>query len=849
MLTAISPKSVKITEVKRCEDVLCLSSDHCETVLEPKSSGIVRVVRIPAEEKSEQVKAEGSGSDDGSEVGLGTGSDAGSDVMERIRTDKPGVTDTDVFSDWEYTEDEDEIRLTLPELKVCVYRDCGSIACFDRSGNLLFSERTDAPVEFEEFETFKLADTKQKTKIIETADGRKEVLEAPEKVSTGNSFHIRFNFELGDEALYGLGQQEKGFASLRGRTLYIHQGNRKIAVPMLVSTGGYGFLVDAYSPIVFNDNEKGTYIYIEAAKELDYYFIAGDMNGVVQGYRKLTGKAALLPKWAYGYVQSQERYESQEEILSTVKKSRELGIGMDCIVLDWISWPDGEWGQKSYDHERFPDPKGMIDKLHEEHVHFMISLWPTMAENTSDHKEFEEKKLFLPACSVYDAFKPEARELYFDQLKRTHFSYGTDAWWCDSSEPFTPEWNHKMRMEEGELFHAYCDEAGLRMPYEYCNAFPLYHAMGIYENQRKAMGVADIDGKTAEVDDSNRSTVGVDDNDGSTAGVDDNDGSTAGVDDNGKRVINLTRSAYTGQQRYGTVMWSGDTDASWETFKDQIAIGLHFSASGLPWWTMDTGAFFVKRGEYWYWNGKYDETVDDPAYCELYVRWYQYAAFLPMFRAHGTDCRRELWNFKGEYYDALLKANRLRYSLMPYIYSEAGKVWLNDKSLIRWLAFDFTDDKKTWEIMDQFMFGECLMVCPVTEPMGFNDNHDMRSYCENENSTRSEWNRNTEVQDEAGASRTVYFPSGCDWYDFYTGEKHAGGTTAAVSAKLDEIPLFVKAGSLIPMHKPALSTEEQTDDIEWKKYGDGEVSYELYEDAGDGYGYERGEYTLKNVRM
>ena len=757
MLTAISPKSVKITEVKRCGDVLYLRSDQCETVLEPKSSDIVRIVKIPV---SDAV------------------SEAVSDVMKRIRTGKPGVTDTYTFSDWEYTEDEDEIRLTLPELKVCVYRDCGSIACFDRSGNLLFSERTDDPVEFEEFETFKLADTKQKTKIIETADGKKEVLEAPEKVSTGNSFHIRFNFELQDEALYGLGQQEKGFASLRGRTLYIHQGNRKIAVPMVVSTGGYGFLVDAYSPMIFNDNEKGTYIYIEAAKELDYYFIAGDMNGVVRGYRKLTGKAALLPKWAYGYVQSQERYESQEEILSTVKKSRELGIGMDCIVLDWISWPDGEWGQKSYDHERFPDPKGMIDKLHEEHVHFMISLWPTMADNTEDHKEFEEKKLFLPACSVYDAFKPEARELYFEQLKRTHFSYGTDAWWCDSSEPFTPEWSHKMRMEEAELFHAYCDEAGLRMPYEYCNAFPLYHAMGIYENQRKAMG----------------------------------------VDDSNKRVINLTRSAYTGQQRYGTVMWSGDTDASWDTFKDQIAIGLHFSASGLPWWTMDTGAFFVKRGEFWYWNGKYDDTVDDPAYCELYVRWYQYAAFLPMFRAHGTDCRRELWNFKGEYYDALLKANRLRYSLMPYIYSEAGKVWLNDKSLIRWLAFDFTDDKITWEIMDQFMFGECLMVCPVTEPM----------------------------KDE---TRTVYFPAGCDWYDFYTGEKHAGGTTAAVSAKLDEIPLFVKAGSLIPMRKPALSTEEQTDDIEWKKFGDSEASYELYEDAGDGYGYERGEYTLRIVRM
>ena len=755
MLTAIAPKSRKIDRVERNGNVLFLYSKHGTMRIEPKSGSIVRVTY--------------------------TVQDAFSEVKN------PGVTCEDVFGDWTFDNGPDlAIEVKLPGLTVSVNRCDGSVRYYDNTGKLLFAEGADEPREFEEFETFHLAGVPQKTRMIDTADGKKEVLEDALKVSTGKSFHIRYHFNLGDEAVYGFGQQEKGCASLRGKRLYIHQGNRKIAVPFFVSTAGYGILTDCYSPLIFNDNENGTYLYTESAQESDIYFIAGNMNEVVKGYRSLTGKAALLPRWAFGYVQSKERYETQEQILDTVKKSRELGIGMDCIVLDWISWPDGEWGQKSYDPARFPAHKEMIDKLHEDHVHFMISLWPTMAGNTPDHKEFADRDLFLPGCSVYDAFKEEARKLYFDQLKRTHFSYGTDAWWCDSSEPFTPEWNHRVRPEESDLYKDFCDEAGLRMPYEYCNSYPLFHAMGIYENQRIAMEESGCD----------------------------------------KRVVNLTRSAYTGQQRFGTVMWSGDTDASWETYRDQIAIGLHFSASGLPYWTMDTGAFFVKRGEYWYWNGKYDNTVEDPAYQELYTRWYQYAAFLPMFRAHGTDFDREMWNFTGEFYDAMLKANRLRYSLMPYIYSEAGKVWLEDRSLIRWLAFDFTGDRRTWDITDQFMFGENMMVCPVTSPMYYG----------------------VSQQEAASAGvRKVYFPADCNWFDFYTGEKYEGGTECEVSAELDKIPLFVKEGSLIPVRKPALSTEEQADETEWKKFGEGKASYELYEDDGDGYGYEIGKYTMTKI--
>ena len=349
-----------------------------------------------------------------------------------------------------------------------------------------------------------------------------------------------------------------------------------------------------------------------------------------------------------------------------------------------------------------------------------------------------------------------------------------------------------MRVEESKLYNEYCSEAGLRMEYEYSNAFPLYHAMGIYENQRKAQDEAKANGEGKE-----------------------------------KRVCNLTRSAYTGQQRYGTIMWSGDTDASWDTLKDQVVIGLHFSASGIPYWTNDIGAFFVKRGMFWYWDGKYDDTVDNNGYSELYTRWYQYAAFLPVFRAHGTDCRRELWNFKGEFYDALLKTNKLRYSLIPYIYSEVGKVWLNDNSLIRWLAFDFTSDKNTWDITDQFMFGESIMVCPVVDAM---------YYGEDGNPI------------ETAKTRKVYFPEGCDWYDFYTCRKYTGGTAEEIEVPLDTILLFVKDGSIIPVTEPALSTEEQTGDIEYRRFGNVTAPYEMYTDAGDGYAYERGEYIIKDIR-
>ena len=776
MIESVKPVRRNVTHVERRGDILVLTSDYGTLFLEPKTEAIIRVTFSTQNKISDK--------------------------------EKPGVIYDGSFSDWTYEEGDDFIRLFLPFLTVHIKRANAAISFYDSDNKLIFAENQDNPRDFEEFDTYRLADVEQKTKTIQTADGVKEVVEEPLKVFAGKSYHARFQFELQDEALYGLGQQEKGFGSLRGKNLYIHQANRKIAASFFTSTKGYGILVDTYSPMIFNDNQNGTYIYVEADKELDYYFIYGEantrntrevsnvtgekivglanssntgMNNVIRGYRLLTGKATLLPKWAFGYVQSQERYETQDEILAVARRCRKEGFGIDCIVLDWMSWKGNEWGQKSYDETRFPDPSKMIKELHEQHVHFMISIWPTMAKGTDNHDEFAKRNLFLPACTVYNALSKEARCLYFDQLKRTHFGYGTDAWWCDSSEPITPEWNHSFRQEEGAVFQDYCREMGLRVPYEYTNSYPLYHAMGIYENQRKAMA----EGNKTE-----------------------------------KRVCNLTRSSYTGQQRYGTVMWSGDTSASWENLRDQVAVGLHFSASGMPFWTMDIGAFFVKKGNTWYWNGRYDECANNKGYCELYVRWYQFGAFLPMFRAHGTDFRREPWTFEGEFREALLKANRLRYSLMPYIYSEAGKVWHDDNSMIKFLAFDFTKDKKTWNIIDQFMFGESIMVCPVLKPMYYDEDGN--------------------VLKDISKKRKVYFPEGCDWYDFYTEKKYEGGSCAEVDAPLDVIPIFVRSGSLVPVRKPALSTQEQTDEINFRCFAENgaKATYNFYDDEGDGYDYE-----------
>lgn len=690
---------------------------------------------------------------------------------------------------WEYAEEGRDICIRTASLLVKADRMSGSIRYERKDGKLLLREASQESKTVEAFDSYRtVAGGKTRIEEIATPDGIKRRVREAEREFDKKLYHTKLSFEFDrEEALYGLGQAEEGIWDLRHTTQYLHQANLKIAVPMLISSRGYGILLTTQSPVIFDDTQYGSYLYTEADEYLDYFFMAGNMEEAVRGFRRLTGRASMLPKWIFGYLQSRERYETAEEIIHTAEKFRDTDFPVDALILDWMSWKGGLWGQKSFDEERFPDPAEMVRTLHGLDVHFMMSIWPTMDQKSENYREFEEAGLLLPNSNIYNAFCKEGCEMYWRQAEKGLFRHGVDAWWTDSSEPVTPEWGRMRKPPAAEMYREFLDEAGKLMPLEKTNAFGLYHTKGIYEGQR---------GVTEE-----------------------------------KRVVNLTRSGYAGSQKYGAILWSGDTFASWETLKKQIVAGLQFCASGLPYWTLDIGAFFVKKREQWFWNGDYEDGIRDMGYRELYVRWFQYGAFLPIFRSHGTDCMREPWHFGGSgepFYDALRNAAQLRYRLLPYIYSLAGAVWKKDDIMMRPLIYDFPEDTKAAGISGQYMFGPALMVCPVTEPM---------HYLKNSvpvDALQKEWK--------------VYLPEGADWYDFHTGEKYSGGQEITVELCLDRIPVFVKAGAVIPTMEPGESTVcmEGSDICLWI-YTGADGKFELYEDSGDGYGYEQGEYCVTYV--
>ena len=687
------------------------------------------------------------------------------------------------YENWSYETDGDICTVSTGATVLKIDLMTASVSYYDGGGRLLLSEAPDESRDIERFMTQRILPESSRTERVMTADGEKTVIREAAKTDSGESFHTWLRLERRDgEELFGLGQHEEGYGSLCGRTVYVHQGNRKIALPLMVSNLGCGLLVDCESPIVFDDGPLGRVIRCEAAPQLSFYFLnGGDMSGAVAEYRKLTGKASMLPKWMFGYIQSQERYETADEIVAVAEEYRKRGVGLDCAVLDWMSWEGGKWGQKSFDPARFPDPSGMIKKLHENGVKFMISVWPSTADTAENRRDFAENGLMIPESDFYDPYKKEGRDIYWRQTSEGLFRHGVDAWWCDNCEPFTPEWEQRFRPLPGQLYNMYIEQAMTRLPAEKSNSYALYHAKGVYEGQR------------AECDE--------------------------------KRVVNLTRSGYTGHQRFGTVLWSGDIEAKWETLRHQIAAGLGLCASGHPYWTLDIGAFFVKRGTQWYWKGDYPDAERDPAYCELFTRWYQWAAFLPIFRGHGTDCRREIWNFGGVFFDAMKSANRLRYSLIPYIYSAAGGTWLRDGSMMRFLAFDYPNDPVALKITDQYMFGESMMVCPVTEPM---------YYAKGGKALQSD------------KTCRVYLPEG-GWYRLGRDGLIPGGRWIDADADIAEIPVFVKAGSIIPTADPALSTSEQSDAITLNVYPGADGSFDFYDDSGDGYAYERGDYLAERI--
>lgn len=678
------------------------------------------------------------------------------------------------FSAQEYKS---EYKLSSGELEVSVDKATGAVSYY-KKGTLLFSEDPLQEKMLSKFDALRLKKNgKIETMDIKTADGIKKRVVSAEREYYDSFYETRTHFVFDkDEAIYGLGQYEEGVFNHRGTTRYIHQANKQISLPVFVSSKGYGVMFTTMSPAIFSDTSYGTYIYTSADRYIDYFFMApASYEDIVSDIRRMTGSAVMLPKWAYSYVQSKERYETEKEILKVADEFIKRDIPLGCIVLDWMSWEDGMWGEKIFDKKRFPHVKEMVKKLNDKGVHFMLSIWPSMNEKTQNYKEFAAKNLLLPGTNVYDAFDDKAGKLYFKQVKEGLLSEDVESFWCDSSEPITPEWEVREKPLPEALFAAFKERCMDSMYIDKGNGYGLYHAKNLYEGLRKERP--------------------------------------------DKRVLNLTRSGYYGSQSYGAVVWSGDISASWDVFNKQITAGLSLAMCGMAYWTLDIGAFFVKKGREWYWNGRYEDGADNFGYRELYTRWLQYGTFLSMFRSHGTDVSREPWNFgeKGEpFYDAIVASINLRETLMPYIYSVAASVSLKDKMFIKPLFFAFPKDKESYRDLKQFMVGDSLMVCPVTRPMYY---------------------------DESGKAIkekktiTVWLPKGTEWVDYYTNTRYKGGQYVEVKATIDRIPLFVKAGSILPVMEKGR--------MYLNVYAGKNCSFDLYNDAGEGYGYEKGEYSLQ----
>ena len=616
-----------------------------------------------------------------------------------------------------------------------------------------------------------------------------------------------------EEAIYGLGQLQNGKMIQRNMTKNLIQGNVEDVSPFFQSTKGYGVFWDNYSPTLFTDNEVETSFRSEVGDCVDYYFMYGkNADGVIAQVRSLTGQAPMFPLWTYGYWQSKERYKSQKEVVDVVRKYRELGIPLDGIIQDWQYWGHNYlWNAMDFQNPTFNNPQKMIEDVHAMNAHMAISIWSSFGPMTKPYRELDKKGMLFnfttwpqsgleswspnmeypSGVRVYDAYNPEARDIYWKYLNDGIFKLGMDAWWMDSTEPDHLDW----KPEDMDTKTYLGSFRKVR------NAYPLMTVGGVYDHQRAV---------TSD-----------------------------------KRVFILTRSGFLGQQRYGVNVWSGDVASTWESFRNQIPAGLNFSLCGIPHWNSDIGGFFA--GHYnKSWND--DSASKNPLYQELYVRWLQFGTFNPMMRSHGTDVYREIYKFgkKGEpVYDAIEKMIGLRYSLLPYIYSTSWEVSNRQSSFMRALMMDFVDDRKVWDINDEYMFGKSLLVAPIAHAQ-YTPEAVVKV------SEEEGWNRNGAKKTKTDVavdfmetkSTNIYLPAGTLWYDFWTNEKHEGGKEITKETTLDVIPLYVKAGSIIPVGPQVqYATEKPWDHLELKVYAGANGNFILYEDEFDNYNYEKGAYT------
>lgn len=527
-------------------------------------------------------------------------------------------------------------------------------------------------------------------------------------------------------------------------------------------------------------------IWSEMSPDMDYYFIAGkNMDEVISGYRTLTGKAPVYPKWVLGFWQSRERYQSSKDIEENMKKFRDLKIPVDNIVQDWNYWKLDSWGSHEFESARYPNPQAMLDSVHALHGRFMISVWPKFYDTVKNYKELDAKGWMYHQAikddihdwlgfrgSFYDAYDAGARKMFWRQMDEnlyTKYKFGIDAWWMDASEPnvrdCTPMWYRK----------ALSGPTALGTSTEYFNAYSIVNADAIYNGQRS-------------------------------------------VNPN-QRVFLLTRSGFAGEQRYSTATWSGDIATRWEDMRAQMTAGLNYSMAGLPFWGMDQGGFCVEN-RYVAAQQEFDKTGKENAdlkeWRELQARWNQFGCFVPLYRAHGQWPLREVWNIAPAdhpAYKTIVAYDKLRYRLMPYLYSMAGMVHLKDYTIMRGLVMDFNGDEKVLDIKDQWMFGSALMACPVGEYQKY--------------------------------SREVYLPKQKGWYDFYTGAYHAGGQTIVADAPYDKIPVFIPEGAILPIGpEMQWSDEKKPELIDLYVYAGKDGSYTLYEDEGTNYNYEKGKYAV-----
>lgn len=583
-----------------------------------------------------------------------------------------------------------------------------------------------------------------------------------------------------DEGLFGLGCHPTDSLSInyKGRNQDMAIRYMTGAIPVLLSTKGYGLMWDNYSASNFYgaeaDNTQFKYV-SESGKQVDYFFFYGpSFDHIIDLYRTTTGKAPMFPKWSFGLFQSQDRYLSQQEIIGVKNNYRNANIPVDAIVQDWYYWDPLPIGSHIMKPERYPNPKAMVDELHKANIHAMISIWPVFGKGTPNYDALDKMGGLTSITwdnvvthtfdTYYDAHNPEARELYWDQARDSLVKrYGWDAWWVDQCEP-----------DNGALL----DERrkanfSVGKGIDYFNTYSLEHSKGLYKGWRR--------------------------------------------DIPNKRAFFLIRQSFAGEQRNSATLWSSDITCTFAAFKSQVPQGINACVSGIPYWTSDIGGYHLNWGA---------PDWSKPEFRELFTRWFQFGTFSPIFRIHGKGERAIFSNNWDERTrDILIKYDKLRYRLLPYIYSLAGKVTQDNYTIMRSLAFDFRNDSQVYSIPDQYMFGPAFMVNPVTEQLY------------------------TGANVAAGKhSREVYLPKAATWYDFWTGKKYTGGQTLNVDVPIETMPLYVKAGSIVPMGPVVqYATEKTSSVIELRVYPGANGQFQVYEDANDTYGYEKGQFATFNI--